>query len=68
MKAFLEKYADSFTLKDALKMVEHKLHKAKKYAEKGEDEEAYKCLATVYDMADDLIELKGLSIHDLKRM
>lgn len=67
MKAFLEKYMDSFDTKEAIKMINNKLLKAVEYSKKDE-EKALKCLAEVSNMIDDLFDLKDVDIHSYKRM
>lgn len=67
MKAFLEKYMDSFDTKDAIKMINNKLSKAIEYSKKDE-EKAFHCLAEVHNMIEDLFELKDVDINSYKRM
>lgn len=67
MKAFLEKYAESFDTKDAIKMINNKLYKAIEYAKKDE-EKSFQCLADVSNMIDDLFDLKDMDIQSYKRM
>lgn len=62
MKAFLEKYADSFEVKDAIKMILKKVECAKH-----DEEKAMHYLATDLDMIEDLVELKGHNLETIKR-
>lgn len=55
MRDFIAKYADSFSSKDALKLIHNKLKKAINYHLDGEEERSQQCLIDVSNMINDYL-------------